>query len=71
MDIVDKLRDDYQKTPELCQEAANEIERLRDALVALKIELNIAKGFTAEAAKTNAEYLMAADVVHRAVMKHK
>jgi len=30
MDIVERLRDDYQKTVELCAEAANEIERLRD-----------------------------------------
>ena len=31
-DIVERLRDDYQKTVELCAEAANEIERLREAL---------------------------------------
>ena len=31
-DIVTRLRDDYQKTPELCVEAADEIERLQAAL---------------------------------------
>jgi len=31
-DIVDRLRDDYEKTIELCAEAAEEIERLRELL---------------------------------------